>query len=52
MWDISSEQISRLAGELAAGYQQYARENGAPDPSRMGEHFIAYLGTADRSEGD
>ena len=45
--DISSEQISRLAGELAAGYQQYARENGAPDPSRMGEHFIAYLGTAD-----
>ena len=45
--DISSEQISRLAGELAAGYQQYAQENGAPDPSRMGEHFIAYLGTAD-----
>ena len=45
--DISSEQISRLAGELAAGYQQYAQENGAPDPSRMGEYFIAYLGTAD-----
>ena len=45
--DISSEQIAKLAGELAAGYQQYAQENGAPDPSRMGEHFIAYLGTED-----
>ena len=45
--DISSEQIAKLAGELAAGYQQYAQENGAPDPSRMGEHFIAYMGTED-----
>ncbi len=45
--DISSDQISRLASELAAGYLQYAQANGTPDPSRMGEHFIAYLGTAD-----
>ena len=45
--DISSDQISRLASELAAGYLQYAQANGTPDPSRMGEYFIAYLGTAD-----
>lgn len=45
--DISSGQIAKLAGELAAGYQQYAQVNGTPDPSRMGEYFIDYLGTAD-----
>ena len=44
---ITSEQISKLAGELAAGYQQYAQQSGAPDPAQMGEHFIEYLGTAD-----
>ena len=44
---ITSEQISKLAGELAAGYQQYAQQSEAPDPAQMGEHFIEYLGTAD-----
>ena len=44
---ITSEQISKLAGELAAGYQQYAQQTGAPDPTQMGEHFIEYLGTED-----
>ena len=44
---VTTEQISRLAGELSAGYQKYAQQTGAPDPSQMGEHFMAYLGTDD-----
>lgn len=46
-FDISKEQLKKLAGELAAGYQTYAVANGLPDPSKMGEHFIAYLKTED-----
>lgn len=44
---VTSEQISKLAEELAGGYQQYAQQTGAPDPAQMGENFIAYLATAD-----
>lgn len=44
---ITGEQIEKLASELAQGYQTYANVNGLPDPSRMGEHFINYLGTED-----
>lgn len=42
---ISSDQIAKLAEELGNGYQKYAASNGLPDPSKMGEHFMAYLGT-------
>lgn len=45
--DISSEQIAKLARELAAGYQQYAQANGKPDPGSIGKNFIAYLSTPD-----
>ena len=45
--EITSAQICKLAEELSDGYQQYAQQNGMPDPSRMGDHFIDYLGTAD-----
>ena len=44
---VTSEQISKLAEELAGGYQQYAQQTGAPDPAQMGENFISYLATAD-----
>lgn len=45
--EITSAQICKLAEELSDGYQQYAQQNGTPDPSRMGDHFIDYLGTED-----
>ncbi len=44
---ITNEQLAKLGSDLAAGYQQYAVTTGLPDPSRMGEHFVAYLNTAD-----
>lgn len=42
---ITQEQLEQLTAGLVAGYQAYAAENGLADPSRMGEHFRAYLGT-------
>ena len=45
--NITSEQMTKLAKELYAGYQNYASVNGKPDPSKMGEQVLNYLGTAD-----
>ena len=42
---ITGEQLAKLAQELAAGYQSYAAANGLPDPSKMQDSFLAYLGT-------
>ena len=42
---VSPEQLEALAKDLAEGYEAYARANGLPDPSKMGEHFLAYLQT-------
>lgn len=44
---ISSDQIQKLATELATGYQAYAAAGNGPDPSKMPEHFLAYLSTPD-----
>ena len=44
---VSSDQIRKLASELAAGYQVYAAAGNGPDPSRMPEYFLDYLGTPD-----
>lgn len=44
---FTADQMKELASDLAEGYQSYAQENGLPDPSRMGEHFINYLNTED-----
>lgn len=44
---VAQAQIQKLAADLAAGYQVYAQSTGAPDPGRMGEHFMAYLETDD-----
>nr|WP_294493097.1 ABC transporter ATP-binding protein/permease [uncultured Mediterraneibacter sp.] len=45
--EVQPGEIASLAQALAAGYGEYARQTGAPDPSRMGEHFVAYLQTED-----
>ena len=47
---ITQEQLEKLASELAAGYQSYAASNGLPNPSRMGEYFLDYLGTDDAKQ--
>ncbi len=42
---ISGEQLQKLATDLSNGYLTYAQSHGKPDPSKMGEHFLAYLST-------
>ena len=44
---VSSDQIRKLASELAAGYQVYAAAGNGPDPGKMTEYFLDYLGTPD-----
>ena len=44
---ISEDQLKSLATALASGYQSYAKETGAPDPSDMGTHFQNYLASED-----
>ena len=44
---VSQEQVEKLAKELAAGYLAYAAAGNGPDPSKIPEHFLAYLGTED-----
>jgi putative ABC transport system permease protein len=43
--DLSPEQLQACAEALLDGYQEYAVAGGLPDPSKMGEHFSAYLQT-------
>ena len=45
--NITSDQMKKLARELANGYPAYAAANGKADPTKMGEHFLNYLATAD-----
>lgn len=42
---ITQEQLKTLTSNLVSGYQAYASANGLPDPSKMGEYFLDYLGT-------
>lgn len=44
---IPEDLLSKMAAELSAGYLSYAQVNGLPDPSKMGEYFLDYLGTGD-----
>ena len=44
---ITSDQLTALATELSDGYLAYVKANGLPDPTEMGQHFIAYLNTSD-----
>ncbi len=45
--DITSDQLTKLAKELAGGYPAYAEANGKADPTKMGEYFLNYLATED-----
>ena len=47
---VSPEQLEGLAADLFDGYQAYARDNGLPDISRMGEYFAQYLQTPEAQE--
>lgn len=42
---VTPEQLQTFAEDLAAGYIEYAAANALPDPSKMGNHFMAYLQT-------
>lgn len=42
---ISSEQIQKMAKELASGYLDYASENKLPDLTKIGDYFVDYLHT-------
>ncbi len=45
--DITEEQMTTLASQLAAGYESYAAANGTvPDPNRIGDAFNAYLNSS------
>ncbi len=48
--EITQEQLEALAADLAAGYQSYAAANGLPDPAKMGDYFLEYLGTDDAKQ--
>lgn len=39
------EELRAFAESLGAGYLEYAAANALPDPSKMGDHFAAYLQT-------
>ena len=43
--DITPEQLEALAQSLVDGYSGWAQANGRPDPTRIGEYFLAYLST-------
>lgn len=45
--EITPEQLEKLSDDLVKGYLAYASENSLPDPSKTGEHFMAYLQTDD-----
>ena len=44
---IAQEQLEALAGNLTAGYQEYAVANSLPDPARIDDYFLDYLNTED-----
>ena len=43
--EITDEQISSLAADLASGYLTYASANSLTDPTTIGESFLNYLGS-------
>lgn len=47
---ISPEDLQELVANLMAGYTEYAAANQLPDPSKMGEHFAAYLQTPEAQQ--
>lgn len=47
---VTEEQLEALAGDMAAGYQTYAAENGLPDPAQIDDYFMEYLNTEDAQQ--
>ena len=43
---VTDEQMNKLVSDIISGYSAYASANGLPDPTKIGEHFSAYLETA------
>lgn len=43
--EIAPEELEIMVNEIVQGYRTYAAANALPDPSKMGEHFTAYLQT-------
>ena len=48
--EVTPEQLNALANDMVLGYQEYAAANSLPDPSKMGEQFLAYLQTPEAQE--
>ncbi len=48
--EITEADLTRLASDLAVGYQSYAAENGLADPTKMGDYFLEYLATEDAQQ--
>ena len=44
---ITDAQMESLSSALVSGYSAYAKEQGKPDPTQMGLHFLTYLQTED-----
>ncbi len=44
---ITDAQMESLSSALVSGYSTYAKEQGKPDPTQMGLHFLTYLQTED-----
>lgn len=42
---VTDEQMNKLVSDIISGYSAYASANGLPDPTKIGEHFSAYLET-------
>ena len=45
--EISDAQLEKLTNELLAGYLEYAKGKGLPDPTKIGDHILEYLNTED-----
>ena len=45
--EISDAQLEKLTNELLAGYLEYVKGKGLPDPTKIGDHMLEYLNTAD-----
>ena len=42
---ITTEQLQKIAREMAAGYLDYAEKNQLPDLTKMDDYFVSYLNT-------
>lgn len=43
--ELAPDELEAIVNDIVQGYQTYVTANALPDPSKMGEHFAAYLQT-------